>query len=196
MPTIANSTYLDAYGNQLATAGQFTALASSTALANAQAVLGQLQGILPSSITAADSSRTITVALTLNRANDPSALLASDWSTRQAGQITRSLGPFIDKRMEERGIRVWREQYSSATDKAARAQSIRGRMAMGKVLFPRHAPWVKHVVPQLLAFPAGKHDDAVDVLGLFGRMLDQMDPARADKPRKQRPYRGPNAWMG
>jgi hypothetical protein len=37
---------------------------------------------------------------------------------------------------------------------------------------------------QLLRFPAGKHDDAVDVLGLFGRGM----PARR--------FGGGQSWMG
>jgi predicted phage terminase large subunit-like protein len=116
------------------------------------------------------------------------------WAEEQ-GQIIKSLGPFIDRRMNERGVRVARQQFTSAGDKSVRAQAIRGRMSMGKVLFPRNAPWLKHVVPQLLAFPAGKNDDAVDVLSLFGRMLDQMKPARVRK-RYYPPYRGPDGWMG
>ena len=69
-------------------------------------------------------------------------------------------------------------------------------MSMGKVLFPRNAPWLKHVVAQLLAFPAGRHDDAVDVLGLFGRMLDQMKPAGVRRTPRPIEYRGPGGWMG
>jgi predicted phage terminase large subunit-like protein len=117
------------------------------------------------------------------------------WAEEQ-GQIIKSLGPFIDRRMNERGVRVHRQQFTSAGDKSVRAQAIRGRMSMGKVLFPRNAPWLQHVLPQLLAFPAGKNDDAVDVLGLFGRMLDQMKPARPRRPQGPPPYRGPGAWMG
>ena len=51
---------------------------------------------------------------------------------------------------------------------------------MGKVYFPKNAPWVNDLVAELLRFPAGKNDDQVDVLGLFGRMLDQM--LRGQKP--------------
>jgi predicted phage terminase large subunit-like protein len=114
----------------------------------------------------------------------------------EAGQIVKSLGPFIDRRMNERNVRIFRQQFTSAADKAVRAQAIRGRMSMGKVLFPRHAPWLKHVVAQLLAFPAGKHDDAVDVLGLFGRMLDTMDKPRPRKrPRAYQEHYGSDGWM-
>ncbi|MBS0219150.1 MAG: phage terminase large subunit [Proteobacteria bacterium] len=111
----------------------------------------------------------------------------------ESGQIIKSLGPFIERRMVERGVHCYRQQFVSVADKAVRAQSIRGRMSMGRVWLPRHAPWVKHVVAQLMTFPAGKHDDAVDVLSLFGRMLDQMEPAAAQRP--DRKPRRPQSWM-
>jgi predicted phage terminase large subunit-like protein len=117
------------------------------------------------------------------------------WAEEQ-GQIIKSLGPFIERRMNERGVRVYRQQYTSAGDKSVRAQAIRALFSMGKVLLPRNAPWLKHVVPQLLAFPAGRNDDAVDVLGLFGRMLDQMNPATASKTHRPRGSNGPGGWMG
>ena len=113
----------------------------------------------------------------------------------EAGQIIKSLGPFIDQRMRERGVSVYRQQFTSAADKSVRAQSIRGRLSMGRVWLPRNAPWLKHVVTQLLAFPVGKNDDAVDVLSLFGRLLDQMQPARPRKSPRPIPYYGPGGWM-
>jgi hypothetical protein len=42
------------------------------------------------------------------------------------------------------------------------------------VYFPRHAPWLAEVKAEMLAFPTGRHDDAVDAMGLTGRLLDQM----------------------
>ena len=35
---------------------------------------------------------------------------------------------------------------------------------------------------ELLTFPAGKHDDQVDALGLIGQLLDRMIPGRVAKP--------------
>jgi phage terminase large subunit-like protein len=66
-------------------------------------------------------------------------------------------------------------------------------MALGKVYFPRNAPWVQTLVAQMLAFPAGKHDDGVDVLSLFGRLLDQMFPSTVT-PEKQEVVTEPH-WM-
>ena len=41
---------------------------------------------------------------------------------------------------------------------------------------------VREFKRELLSFPAGKHDDQVDALGLIGQLLDQMVPGQ--KPRQ------------
>jgi hypothetical protein len=56
-----------------------------------------------------------------------------------------------------------------------------------------------------LSFPAGKHDDQVDALGLIGQLLDQMVPGQAPKkpvpPKPDTGYRPislgerPDDWM-
>lgn len=99
----------------------------------------------------------------------------------EKGQILRSLDPLITKRQTETKAFCYRQQFSSTTDKATRAQAIRGRMAQGKVYFPKNKPWVDKLVTELLQFPAGKHDDQVDALSLIGRMLAEM--VKADSPK-------------
>ena len=74
--------------------------------------------------------------------------------------------------MRERQVYSHREQFASSADKPTRAQAFRARMAMGKVFWPRRAPWVDAVYRVLMTFPAGAVDDDVDVCSLFGRMLD------------------------
>ena len=115
------------------------------------------------------------------------------WAEEQ-GQIIKSVGPFIDKRMQETGVYVYREQFTSATDKATRAQSIRGRMSQGKVFFPR-TNWTENLIHELMRFPAGKHDDQVDVLSLVGRMLGEMTTYLSPKKTYRERPRGGNAWM-
>ena len=112
----------------------------------------------------------------------------------ESGQIIKSLGPFIEKRQHERRIYCNREQFASTADKMSRARSIQARMAMGKVYFPRRKMWVSDLESEILSFPAGKHDDQIDVLSLFGRMLDQMIP-RQDKVEYKR-RNNPNSFMG
>lgn len=98
------------------------------------------------------------------------------------GQILKSIGPFIHKRMLERRVYCHREQFASSSDKPTRARSFQGRASMGKVYLPHAAPWLDDLLMELLSFPLGKHDDQVDPLGLIGRMLDTMVAGRAPKP--------------
>jgi predicted phage terminase large subunit-like protein len=103
------------------------------------------------------------------------------WAEEQ-GQIKGAVGPFLTRRQLERHVTGVRRQFVSSHDKPTRAQAIRGRIAMGKVLFPRSAPWTIDLVHELLRFPAGTHDDQVDVLSLLGRMLDEMVPGSLPPP--------------
>jgi hypothetical protein len=44
-------------------------------------------------------------------------------------------------------------------------------MAMNGLYVPRDATWWPELRSELLSFPAGKHDDQVDALGLIGQLL-------------------------
>jgi predicted phage terminase large subunit-like protein len=99
----------------------------------------------------------------------------------ESGQIIKSIGPFLEKRMREEKTYCRREQVSSASDKPTRSRSIQARTSMGKVYFPSKAAWLPAFTQELLVFPAGKHDDQVDALGLVGRMIDEMIPAYVPK---------------
>lgn len=103
-----------------------------------------------------------------------------NWGEEQ-GQIIKSLGPFIDKRMRERRIYCRREQMASVADKPTRCRSFQARAAMGKVYLPHNAAWVADLLGEMMNFPVGKHDDQVDALGLVGRMLDTMSAGRPIK---------------
>jgi hypothetical protein len=47
-------------------------------------------------------------------------------------------------------------------------------MALEGLYVPINAPWYSDFRAELLSFPAGKHDDQVDALGLIGQLLDTM----------------------
>ena len=40
----------------------------------------------------------------------------------------------------------------------------------------------RRILTELLSFPAGKHDDQVDALGLVGQLLDKINPRQPPKP--------------
>jgi predicted phage terminase large subunit-like protein len=94
------------------------------------------------------------------------------WRAARLGRRARSdqseHGPFLSRRQHERSAYVNREPFPTRGDKAVRAQSIRGRMALEGLYVPVHAPWYPAFRAELLSFPAGKHDDQVDALGLIG----------------------------
>jgi predicted phage terminase large subunit-like protein len=126
------------------------------------------------------------------------------WAEEQ-GQIKSGVGPFLTKRQRERGAWCVREQFPTRGDKAVRAQSIRGRMALDGLYVPIHAPWYADFRSELLSFPAGKHDDQVDAIGLVGQLLDKMfngeAPKAPEKPADRTGYRSvdhdavDNDWM-
>lgn len=106
------------------------------------------------------------------------------WAEEQ-GQIKSGVGPFLERRQRERQAFVFREPFPTRGDKAVRAQSIRGRMALEGLYVPIGAPWYADFRSELLSFPAGKHDDQVDAIGLIGQLLDKM--MTGDEPKKPEP---------
>jgi hypothetical protein len=69
----------------------------------------------------------------------------------------------------------------SRGDKAVRAQSMRGRMAMLGLDVRQGAPWFADLRAELLSCPAGRHDS----LGLVGQLLDKISAGPRPKPPDQ-----------
>jgi predicted phage terminase large subunit-like protein len=93
------------------------------------------------------------------------------WS-EEKGQITAGIGPFLDRRARERKAYFVRTQFPTRADKATRARSMQGMMALQGLYVPIHAKWYPDFRAELLAFPQGKHEDQVDGIGLIGQLLD------------------------
>lgn len=115
-----------------------------------------------------------------------------EWAEEQ-GQIRAGVGPFLDRRQREREAFVYRRQFPTRGDKAVRAQSIRGRMALQKLYVPTKAAWYPALLSELLSFPAGKHDDQVDALGLIGQLLDTI--IHGTVPDKLAPPKNPSGYV-
>ena len=115
-----------------------------------------------------------------------------DWA-EETGQISAALGPFIEEQARRNHAYVNREQFPTRHSKEVRAQSIRGRMSIDGLYVPERAPWYADFRRELLSFPAGRHDDQVDALGLVGQLLDRMiegrHPPKVEKPKPKVGYR-------
>lgn len=92
----------------------------------------------------------------------------------ESGPIRRAIEPFLLRRLEERRAFCRIEWLPSTADKPTRCRPFQALAASGKVFVPQQASWKADVIGQLLRFPAGLHDDAVDVCSLLGRGLEHI----------------------
>lgn len=121
----------------------------------------------------------------------------------EKGQIDKAVGPFLNKRIAERGAESGFYGYVDALpvkgDKGARATAIRGRMAQGKVFFPVFAPWWPQALDQMLKFTGSgddAEDDFVDMCSLIGQALGSQVRAGKVVEREGNVYKvGTLAWI-
>lgn len=109
--------------------------------------------------------------------------------------IVASVLPFLNVMMKEERVYIPLVMSVSSKDKRTRATSFRDLCALGRVHFPRFAPWWPDARGELLRFDKGLHDDVVDGLSELGRGLDKMAaPIRPDQsllpPPEEDKFRG------
>lgn len=95
----------------------------------------------------------------------------------EAGAIDKSVGPFLKRRMRDTKTNFHVDSFTSSSDKGMRAIPIRGLMALGKVKFPKFAPWWPAAYEQLLSFTGigdDREDDFVDMCAIFGQAMDKL----------------------
>jgi predicted phage terminase large subunit-like protein len=116
------------------------------------------------------------------------------WAER--GHISKSIGPFLKKRMMETGRIFNVVEVTPIGDKASRAASAVARWNLGMIRLPANAPWTEKFIAELMAFPNGNHDDAVDMLSLLCLGLRVQVPA-ADPTAKAstEPKYGTFKWI-
>jgi hypothetical protein len=85
----------------------------------------------------------------------------------ESGPIRRSIEPFLRRRMSERRKYCRLEWLVRSHDKATMARPLQAMAASGKVDIA-DTEYGHHLLSQLLQFPAGRLDDAVDMAGLMG----------------------------
>jgi predicted phage terminase large subunit-like protein len=114
----------------------------------------------------------------------------------EKGHISKSIGPFLKTRMQERNAWLNIREITPVGDKGQRAQSITGRVAMGKLFFPVDAHWTEKAINQMMAFPNGTHDDFVDTLSLVGLGLQsQFAPSGISGKKDKPPATMTLAWV-
>jgi predicted phage terminase large subunit-like protein len=114
------------------------------------------------------------------------------WAERS--HISKSIGPFLRKRMLETQTFCTLIEMQPIADKQTRAQSIQGRMSMGKLRFPERAPWWPAARDQILKFPFDQHDDFVDALAYIGLGLT-LQVGAGMKVREPEKVEGTFGWL-
>lgn len=114
----------------------------------------------------------------------------------ESGPIRRATEPSLKKRMESRKAYCHLEWLPSIHEKTARARGAQSMASMGKIKIPKSKPWLNHVLTHWLQFPAGRQDDAVDVLSLIGRGLEFVQSAGQPRKRGTDRLTNANAWLG
>lgn len=121
------------------------------------------------------------------------------WNTERIGiehgQISMSLWPLLQRRIEERSM--WDFPYdpkrdglkTGKSDKEARARPIQGLMRQGHFLIPREADWTASFITELLSFPKGVHDDQVDAVAWIGQMILMFSPVALQREEPKASWR-------
>ena len=91
----------------------------------------------------------------------------------EVGVIRRAVEPFLNKAKKKNRVYFRQEWFSHIGDKGANARSFQALAASGQVYIP-YSEWGDRLLNQLVRFVPNTNyqDDAVDVCGLFGRILE------------------------
>jgi len=130
-----------------------------------------------------DGLEIVDTMLALQRLYDPLAFGIEDT------QITKSLGPFLNRAMIEQNTFVNIIPLKPhRADKQTRARSIQARMRAGAVKFDKTADWYQTLEDELMRFPRDKHDDQVDSIAYLGLMIDKLIEAPTKEEQEDEDY--------
>jgi hypothetical protein len=104
----------------------------------------------------------------------------------EGGPIRRAMEPQLNKGMRDARTYTVLEWLPTGGDKASMARTFQALMANGRIHWPK-TDWAERVIDQLMRFPDGRYDDAVDACSLFGRHIDKTWGALPPPPPRPDP---------
>lgn len=131
-----------------------------------------------------DALEIVNTMLAVQRLRDPEVFGIEE------GQISKSIGPFLNLAMQEQNTYPSIVHLSPhKSDKASRARSIQARMRAGAVRFDKNADWYQTLEDEMLKFPRDRHDDQVDAMAYIGLIVDKMNVAPTKEEMEDEEYR-------
>ena len=100
----------------------------------------------------------------------------------EGGPIRRAVEPFLLRRMLERNQFVRCEWVTRGADKATEARSLQAMAGLGRVKIA-DTEYGHRLLSQLLKFPSGTQDDAVDMAVNMAKAIDEAHPAIVPVPK-------------
>ncbi len=108
----------------------------------------------------------------------------------ESGPIRRAVEPFLLRRMQERKHWVRCEWLTRGHDKPTEARALQAMAALGHVQIA-DTEYGHHLLAQLLKFPSGSEDDAVDMAVLMAKAVHEAHPAIVPPDKGQERTRYP-----
>jgi len=106
----------------------------------------------------------------------------------ETGAIQKSLGPFLNKEMNQRGTYINLYPVTPTKDKQSRARSLQARMRAGGIRFDKDRTWYPTLEDEMARFPRDRHDDQVDALAWIGLVLDKIIEAPSAQDEAEEEY--------
>lgn len=88
--------------------------------------------------------------------------------------IARTLGPILNKVMEERNVYFRIEPMTASQDKVKRARALQARMRAGMVEFDHEGEWFPTFQQEFLQFPRGAYMDQVDATSWIALGIEKL----------------------
>ncbi len=101
--------------------------------------------------------------------------------------ISKAIGPILNKEMEERDEYIHIELMPPIRDKEMRGRSLQARVRAHRVEFDHEATWWPHLVHEMITFPRSTYTDQVDALAWVGHYVANMHepPSYAELEEEQ-----------
>lgn len=109
------------------------------------------------------------------------------WKVEQ-GQISKSIGPALNRAMLERGTFLSIEGGIPGKDKRSRAKSIQARFKVGAVRVDKTASWYPIFEEEIISFPKAAYKDQVDALSWLGLMIDKLSAGTTKEEEQEEEY--------